>query len=206
MHRNILNENQRALLPFLSKFKNEFYMVGGTAIGLHLGHRLSIDFDLFKNGMIHPKRIINMFKENKETAVVTHNREGQLNLVCRNVTFTFITFEYDIPHPVLVVDKCISIPSLLDWAAMKAYALGRRSKWKDYVDLFFILKNHYNLSQISAQASLRFGDLFSEKLFRGQLNFFQGISFEEQIEFMPGFEVSKEEVKTFLTDAALTGF
>ena len=181
-------------------------MVGGTAIGLHLGHRLSIDFDLFKNGMIHPKRIINMFKENKETAVVTHNREGQLNLVCRNVTFTFITFEYDIPHPVLVVDKCISIPSLLDWAAMKAYALGRRSKWKDYVDLFFILKNHYNLSQISAQASLRFGDLFSEKLFRGQLNFFQGISFEEQIEFMPGFEVSKEEVKTFLTDAALTGF
>jgi hypothetical protein len=53
---------------------------------------------------------------------------------------------------------------------------------------------------------LRFGDLFSEKLFRGQLNYFQGISFEEQIEFMPGFEVSEEVVKNFLNEAALTGF
>ena len=53
---------------------------------------------------------------------------------------------------------------------------------------------------------MRFGDLFSEKLFRGQLNYFKGISLDEQVEFMPGFEVSEEEVKNFLTDAALTGF
>jgi hypothetical protein len=95
---------------------------------------------------------------------------------------------------------------LLDLAAMKAFALGRRSKWKDYIDLFFILRDYYSLSQICAQANLRFGELFSEKLFRGQLNYFKGISFEEQVEFMPGFEVSEEEVKQFLIDAALTGF
>ena len=91
-------------------------------------------------------------------------------------------------------------------AAMKAFALGRRSKWKDYIDLFFILRSHYDLPQISEQARMRFGDLFSEKLFRGQLNYFKGISLDEQVEFMPGFEVSEEEVKNFLTDAALTGF
>ncbi len=32
-------------------------MVGGTAIALHIGHRLSIDFDLFKMGNINPKSI-----------------------------------------------------------------------------------------------------------------------------------------------------
>lgn len=205
MHLNILSENQRHLLPFLSKFKKEFYMVGGTAIALHIGHRLSIDFDLFKKGIIHPKRITTKFNEKKESFKVTLNRDGQLNLVCRDVTFTFFNFEYDIPHP-LSVEKSITIPSLLDLAAMKAFALGRRSKWKDYIDLFFILKDYYSLSQISAQANLRFGELFSEKLFRGQLNYFKGISFEEHVEFMPGFEVSEEEVKQFLIDAALSGF
>ena len=58
MHPEILNEQQMQLLPLLSKFKKEFYMVGGSAIALHIGHRLSIDFDLFKNGTIKPKNII----------------------------------------------------------------------------------------------------------------------------------------------------
>ena len=205
MHLNVLNAAQPELLPFLSKFKKEFYLVGGTAIALHIGHRLSIDFDLFKNGDIKPKRIITTFSEHKESIIINLNRDGQLNLTCREVKFTFLNYEYDIPHP-LSVEKSITIPSLLDLAAMKAFALGRRSKWKDYVDLFFLLKDFYTLKQISTQATLRFGDLFSEKLFRGQLNYFQGISFEEHVEFMPGFEVNEEEVKRFLTDAALTGF
>jgi hypothetical protein len=205
MHINVLNDNQRALLPLLATFKREYYLVGGTAIALHIGHRLSIDFDLFKNGTVHPKKILTKFNEKKEVASVVLNRDGQLNLLCRNVTFTFFDFEYEIPHPVSV-EKSITIPTLLDLAAMKAFALGRRSKWKDYVDLFFILKDHYNLGQISSQATLRFGDLFSEKLFRGQLNYFQGISFEEQVDYMPNFNVSEEEVKQFLTEAALTGF
>lgn len=131
MHLDILNREQQQLLPFLAKFKKEFYMVGGTAIALHIGHRLSIDFDLFKNGEFRPKKIITLFNESKENIIITLNRDGQLNLVCRDVKFTFFNYEYDIPHPVLV-EKTISIPSLLDLAAMKAFALGRRSKWKDY--------------------------------------------------------------------------
>lgn len=205
MHLTILNESQLQLLPLLSKFKREYYMVGGSAIALHIGHRLSIDFDLFKAGPVHPKKILTRFKEGKESIAVTLNREGQLNLICREVKFTFFNFEYAIPHPI-TIEKSITIPSLLDLAAMKAFALGHRSKWKDYLDLYFILKNHYSINQISEQASLHFGELFSEKLFRGQLNYFKGISFDEQVEFMPGFEVSEEEVKDFLTDAALTGF
>ena len=49
-------------------------------------------------------------------------------------------------------------------------------------------------------------DLFSEKLFRAQLNYFKGINFEEQVDFMPGFETDEQTIKDFLTDAALTGF
>ena len=205
MHLNILNNDQQQLLPILSKFKKEFYMVGGTAIALHIGHRLSIDFDLFKSGRIKPKAIIKKFQEQKEALSVTLNIDGQLNLNCRNVKFRFFEYEFDVPHAINI-ENAINIPELIDLAAMKAYALGRRSKWKDYVDLYFILKDHYSIAEISKRAELIYQDLFSEKLFRGQLNYFIGINFEEQVEFIPGFETDETIIKEFLTEAALTGF
>lgn len=204
MHINILNKNQLDLLYVLVKFKKEFYMVGGTAIALHIGHRQSLDFDLFKNGAIKPKTILKKFDDLKEKTIVTLNRDGQLNLSCRNVKFTFFDFGFDVPNNNIF--KHINIPTLLDLAAMKAYALGRRSKWKDYVDLYFIIKHHYTLSEISANAITLFNDLYSDKLFRGQLSYFNDIDYSEQVDYMPGFEVTNDEVKNFLIDAALTGF
>jgi hypothetical protein len=180
-------------------------MVGGTAIALYLGHRRSIDFGLFKKGHIYPGRILKKFEDHKEEAVVMLNRSGQLNLLCRSVKFTFFELEWDIPHPVRLKNG-LTIPGLLELSAMKAFALGMRSKWKDYIDLYFILRGNYTITDISAKAREFFGGMFSEKLFRAQLNYFEGISFDEPVEFIPGFEVSEEEVKTFLIDAALTGF
>ena len=89
---------------------------------------------------------------------------------------------------------------------MKAYALGRRAKWKDYVDLYFLIKYHYSIKEISEKASEIYGDLFSEKLFRGQLNYFKGINYDEQVEYMPGFEKEDNEIKDFLINIALEGF
>jgi Nucleotidyl transferase AbiEii toxin, Type IV TA system len=205
MYLNILDQNQSDLLPLVAGFKKEFYMVGGTAIALHIGHRRSIDFDLFRKGIIKPKAIIKKFEDKKEKIIVTLNIDGQLNLVCREVKFTFFEYEFEIPHDI-TIERFITIPNLLDLSAMKAYALGRRSKWKDYVDLYFILKDHYTVEIISQRAKELYKDLFSEKLFRGQLNYFVGINYDEQMEYMPGFSVPDEEIKAFLTDAALTGF
>lgn len=46
MHFEILSTAQHDLLPFIKKYSKNYYMVGGTAIALHLSHRRSIDFDL----------------------------------------------------------------------------------------------------------------------------------------------------------------
>ena len=56
MHSEILNDRQRELLPLMAQFHREYYLVGGTAIALYLGHRRSIDFDLFKLSGINHKR------------------------------------------------------------------------------------------------------------------------------------------------------
>ena len=47
MHPNILTEEQTKLLPLIGKFASDFYLVGGTALALYYGHRLSVDLDLF---------------------------------------------------------------------------------------------------------------------------------------------------------------
>ena len=57
--------------------------------------------------------------------------EAQLNLTCREVKFTFFDCEFKIPRSENFNNQ-LTIASLLDFAAMKAYAPGRRSKWKEY--------------------------------------------------------------------------
>ena len=74
--------------------------------------------------------------------------------------------------------------SLLQLSAMKAYALGRRSKWKDYIDLFFLLRDHFTIGDICTEATRIFGELFSEKMFRSQLCYFEDIDYTEAIDWL----------------------
>jgi len=53
MHTEIFNSEEIELLPSIKSFQRSFYMVGGTAIALHLGHRRSIDFDLHSVNLIN---------------------------------------------------------------------------------------------------------------------------------------------------------
>jgi hypothetical protein len=85
---------------------------------------------------------------------------------------------------------------------MKTFALGRRSKWKDYVDLYFILKDHFSINKISERASLIYGQLFSEKLFRAQLSYFDDIDYSEQVEFI-GTIIPESIIKEFLIEKAI---
>ena len=57
MRKEILSARQKDLLPFLKKFKKNYYLVGGTAIALHIGHKRSIDFDLFTHLPLNKRKI-----------------------------------------------------------------------------------------------------------------------------------------------------
>ena len=204
MYKEILTKKQIELLPLVETFKREFHLVGGTAIALHIGHRRSVDFDLFKYGKLRKKQIADKIEKNGFSFQPLYQSDEELTIVVNSVKMTFYSYPYQILHP-LHFDKIISLPDLLDLAAMKAFALGKRAKWKDYADLYFILKNHYGLRQISDRSSEIFGKLFSEKLFRQQLCFFNDINYSEKVEFVSD-EVSDEEIRIFLTDIATTHF
>lgn len=200
MNVQILNGNQSLLLPLVKKFQKEFYLVGGTAVALHLGHRRSIDFDLFKFGPIKPKSIIQTVSEFQSAYFVTRRVTEQLNLTILDVKFTFYQYPFKI-NATEKLEDILRLPSLLDLAAMKFYALGRRSKWKDYVDIYFILKENLSIKKISERATELFGQLYSEKLCRAQLCYFDDIDYTEPIEYLIQ-PVPDEEIRSFLLDKA----
>ena len=204
MHDEILNVAQQKLLPLMAQFKREYYLVGGTAIALHIGHRRSVDFDMFKSTAINHKRNLDRIVASGFKYQVTRRVFEQMNLIVGDVKLTF--FQY--PFPVASEDmfgNVFRMPSLLSLAAMKAYALGRRSKWKDYVDLYFLLTRFFKLHEIADNAIQIFGDLFSEKLFRAQLSYFADVDYSEKVEFLVETPPSDDEIKATLTQIALDG-
>ena len=202
MHEEVLNADQRKLLPLMVQFRREYYLVGGTAIALYLGHRRSIDFDMFKMLSINHKKNLDRIVASGFDYLVTRRVEEQMNLLVGGVKVTF--FQY--PFPVVPEDNfkdVFRLPSLLSLAAMKAYALGRRSKWKDYVDLYFLLTKCFSLAEVSAKATELFGELFSEKLFRAQLSYFDDVDYTEQVEYLIPKPPTEEEIKSGLTDLSI---
>ncbi len=201
MYKEILNKNQLELLPFLSEFRKEFYMAGGTAIALHIGHRRSVDFDLFKFNSLNHNSVLKKIQNSHFDYSITRNVNEQINAMIHQVKFTFMQYPYKIQID-CSLENIIKLPDLLTLSAMKAFALGRRAKWKDYVDMFFILKFHFSINQIIQKASQVFNALFSEKLFRSQLCYFEDIDYTEQVEYV-GSPISEEEIKNFLTEIAI---
>jgi predicted nucleotidyltransferase component of viral defense system len=204
MHSEILSDNQKELLPLMAQFRREYYLVGGTAIALYLGHRRSIDFDLFKPSAINHKRNLDKIAASSFTHAVTRRVSEQMNLVVNDVKVTF--FQYPFPiDPTAKFENCFRLPPLLQLAAMKAYALGRRSKWKDYVDLYFLLLDHFTIADISAVATQIFGDLYSEKMFRSQLCYFDDVDYTEAVDWLIPDPPTEEQIKQALTEFATEG-
>ena len=204
MHSEILNDRQTELLPLLAQFRREYYLVGGTAIALYLGHRRSIDFDLFKPSAINHKRNLDKIAAASFPHTVTRRVAEQMNLIVNDVKLTF--FQYPFPvEPTAKFETYFRLPSLLQLAAMKAYALGRRSKWKDYVDLYFLLRDHFTIADITDCATRLFGELFSEKMFRSQLCYFDDIDYTEAVDWLIPNPPTDDEIKQTLTDIAVQG-
>lgn len=202
MHLNILSEEQKNLLPTLSLFKKEYYLVGGTAIALHIGHRESIDFDLFKEKNIRKKDLYS--KLNAIDYKVSFADYNQVNMLSNGVKITFFSFPYQVPCNSML-ENYLKMPDLLTLAAMKAFALGRRAKWKDYVDLYFILKNHYSFKEVSLKASEIFKEEFIEKQFIAQLGYFGGINYEEEVTYLIPNPPTEAEIQAFLIDVSISG-
>ncbi|MEK7527846.1 MAG: nucleotidyl transferase AbiEii/AbiGii toxin family protein [Patescibacteria group bacterium] len=202
MYPNILVKTQTDLLPLVKIFSSSFYLVGGTALALQLGHRRSIDFDLFTDKSFDSLRIRSDIKQGHTINRILIETRTEFTLLVDNVKMTFYGYPYPIEHQVNFND-IISLPDPLTIAAMKAFALGRRAKWKDYVDLFFIFQS-FSLKELIVKAISIYKNEFDEKLFREQLAYYQDLDYSESVEYLPGFDVDDETIRQKLIAVSLS--
>jgi hypothetical protein len=139
-------------------------LVGGTAIALHLGHRRSIDFDLFSLTTFDIQNIRTIIRKQWQIDHTFIQGQDELTILVHGVKLTFYRFPFNILFS-QDINQVISIPDLATLGAMKAFALGKRAKWKDYVDLYFMFHT-LKYQEIIQKAKELFGNEFNEKLFK----------------------------------------
>ena len=189
-------------MPLLEKFSKDFGLVGGTAIALQIGHRNSIDFDLFSLKPFENTKIRRKIQNMEKIDRIIRDEDGQFTFLIGAVQLTFFHYPFSIKFDNWL-DDIVAMPGLLTLAAMKAYALGRRAKWKDYVDLYFITKHFHRISEVTKKGGEIFAGEFNEKIFREQLSYFKDIDYSEEIMYMNGFKVDDKIIKKNLIDISL---
>lgn len=195
MHQEVLTSKAKEIFKKLKNFP-DFYLAGGTGLALQLGHRISVDFDLF-SGKDIPKGLLSkvrrIFKDSKIAVIVNHSE--QLTCIVEGISISFIKY----PFPVIskfVEYVGIKIAPILEIAAMKSYTLGRRATLKDYVDLYFILKEKIRtLDGIIDLCEKKYDEEFDPRLFLEQLIYSKDIE-EMEIRFFKK-KVDKYKIEKF---------
>lgn len=192
-----MNKNLLAVFRKLRSFRDMGVLGGGTALALQIGHRASFDFDVFTRGKLHDR----LWKEAKhvfgETSEKTLDTEDQLDLITpENVAVTFFHDDYQ-PLFDPIPSETINLLDPRDIATNKAYLLGKRPKWRDYVDLYFLLKdNHVSMNELVGLSKKKFGTDFSEKLFLEQIVYWGDMD-DYIVDFLIT-EIEPKEIKVFL--------
>lgn len=197
---DVLDAKKRETFLELKPLAKKGTLAGGTALALQIKHRYSFDFDIFLG-----KRIVRRtFKSIGQVLGVKEKKLDHFDhitfLTKKGVQVTLFYYEFPPLYPLI---KTVSLPlfDLRDLAADKAYTLGRRPIWRDYVDLFFLLKRgSVTLENLIKDAKRKFGTLFAPKLFLEQLTYYKDIR-DFKIEFI-NKKYSPKEIQEFLKKEA----
>lgn len=126
-------------------FLADFYLAGGTGLALEIGHRKSIDLDFFSNTF--PNRDILLQNLLLFNPTITQEAPGTIDCLIDTVKVSFLSYTYPLIAEKLMFGN-VSVASIADIACMKLSAISSRGAKKDFVDLFYILKNGFTLAQL----------------------------------------------------------
>lgn len=137
---NTITENMKFVLNGFSQSEigKHFYLAGGTALALQLGHRRSVDLDLFS-----PTEDIPMIRPGLEETLASFNATladsswGNLVYLVNNVRVGFYGYGYELVGS-LIENEGLRLASIEDIALMKLDTLLSRAARKDFYDLYFI--------------------------------------------------------------------
>jgi predicted nucleotidyltransferase component of viral defense system len=123
-------------LPIL----RDFYLAGGTALALYLGHRRSVDLDFFSAQPFNEDSLIAELGRLEEVAVISKSpRTVYLHIAGTKVSF--IGYQYPLLFP-LAEFTGLAVADVQDIACMKLSALASRGSRRDFIDLYAVSQQH----------------------------------------------------------------
>lgn len=196
LHYGILAPERKEILPKLAAFKAQFYLAGGTALALQIGHRDSLDFDFFSRENIDTVKLFDRINETfaGSEIIKTQEEKNTLSVNVGQVKLSFLTYPYELVDE-LIEAEFLNLASIKDIAGMKLSAITSRSTLKDYVDLYFILKQ-YTLEELLNFCKDKFPKLDIGLVLKSLVYFDDLI--EEPIIFKEGNRVSFDEIQKTL--------
>lgn len=137
LHLEVLPSPARTVLARLGPpvTKRGFYMAGGTALALQLGHRRSVDFDWFREANIEDPVAL----ARELDVEVRSTSENTLHAVAEGVRISCFRYPYALLQPLVPAgDLGCSLAPIADIAAMKLAAISQRGSRRDYHDVVAI--------------------------------------------------------------------
>ncbi len=176
-------------------FKN-LRLVGGTSLALQIGHRISVDIDLFGNIEADEFEILSQINSIAPPTILKKSKNINIYLI-KGVKVDIVNYTYPwLSQPINNNDLVLA--SLEDIAAMKLSAIAGRGTRKDFIDIFFLLK-HFNLQQMLDFYQQKYSD-GNEFLVLKSLAYFEDAEQDEfPVMLIPqDWEVIKLEIKTIV--------
>ncbi|MCB0588923.1 MAG: nucleotidyl transferase AbiEii/AbiGii toxin family protein [Phaeodactylibacter sp.] len=154
-----------------------FCLAGGTSLALQIGHRVSVDLDLFGHRPFETQEILDELHPLSPLSIMSQSK-NILVLNVQGVKVDFVNYRYPLISDPLKTEglRLLAIP---DIAAMKLAAIAGRGRKRDFYDLFFILRL-YSLDDLISFYLRKFDD-GSELMVARSLVYFEDADEDEEV-------------------------
>ncbi|MEK7168731.1 MAG: nucleotidyl transferase AbiEii/AbiGii toxin family protein [Patescibacteria group bacterium] len=176
LYLDILNKKQIKVLEKLDFLDDQVYLAGGTALALQMGHRTSLDFDFYSKVDFKQDILISEFQKRFNNMTVENIARGTLILTIDEINFSLFHYPYELISKFVVL-KHTKMASIEDASAMKFLAVAMRGKRRDFIDVYYLLKQ-FKLNELLGFVKKKY-PTFEELMILKGLIFFEDAEDED---------------------------
>jgi len=192
----LLPKTEALLLKMVKEcnFLDKYVLVGGSALALYVCHRKSEDLDFFTYDDSFDKKEIFEYIQEFKNKEILHQSDEQIDVLLDGVKVTFFNAKWKFLKPQKIAK--FNLSSLESISAMKVNVMFLRAKYRDYYDLYFLVKEGMSLKEIF-EHSKNIVEGINFKLFAIALLYIDDIE-DDNIEYLePQETISKEKIRDF---------
>ena len=114
------------------------FLVGGTSLALQIGHRQSVDLDLFTHFPFDAVQLLEYLQQRYQVQPLTVNNTIFITVI-EGIKVDVVHFRYPFAFPLIEVDG-LRLADMRDIAPMKLDAVTKRGTKKDFFDMYYLFE------------------------------------------------------------------